>query len=285
MNADLYKQSIDYEKLTQMVYQLLLEQEGVITIQVEHNVTVMGRSGVEHQIDVMWRFKQAGIAHAVLIECKNYGSALTLEKVRNFFAVLHDIGDARGLMVTKIGYQDGARRFAEHYGIGLKILRSPSDADWKGRIRDIHLRMTAKVPVSTPERPISLEFELEEAEHANIQTVVALLTDWLTPERTPNLCWVNAEGIPISERLADWLPQQLSVLDRPEGGPYEQRIPLRDYYLAPDCAADPLRIAAVRVCYWVEIIAMDEIVMHGMEIVEAILKDDCTGEIEFVKRR
>jgi hypothetical protein len=142
MNADLYNDAIEYEKLTQTIYQMVLAEEGIDNIDVEHNVAVKGRSGVEHQIDVLWRFKQAGVNHAVLIECKNYSTALTLEKVRNFFAVLHDIGNAKGLMVTRVGYQSGVVKFAEHYGIDLKLLRKPTAGDWDGRVKDIHVNIT-----------------------------------------------------------------------------------------------------------------------------------------------
>ena len=80
-----------------------MKNEASHNIQVEHNVDVTGRSGVAHQIDVFWRYKHAGVEHTVLIECKNYASNLTLEKVRNLFGVIHDIGNAQGLIVTKTG--------------------------------------------------------------------------------------------------------------------------------------------------------------------------------------
>ncbi|MGM3305305.1 restriction endonuclease [Anabaena sp. WFMT] len=161
MDSELYKQSIQYEKLTQIVYQQILKKEGVNTVEVEHNINLIGRSGVEHQIDILWRFKQAGIEHKVLIECKNYASAISLEKVRNFFAVMHDIGNCVGLMVTKSGYQSGTVQFAKFYGIELKLLNKPNDNDWKGRIKDIETIPTMKFIVNTPEQPIKLELYIE----------------------------------------------------------------------------------------------------------------------------
>lgn len=94
MDTNLYEEAIQYEQLTQSIYQAILQNESSNNIQVEHNVDVIGRSGVAHQIDVLWSFRQAGIEHTVLIECKNYASNLTLEKVRNFFGVIHDIENA-----------------------------------------------------------------------------------------------------------------------------------------------------------------------------------------------
>ena len=161
MNIDLYNEAIQYEQLTQSIYQAILQNEACNNIQVEHNIELTGRSGVAHQIDVLWRFRQAGIEHIVLIECKNYASNLTLEKVRNFFGVLHDIGNAQGIIVTKTGYQSGAAKFANYYGIGLKVLRKPNDNDWKGRIKDIHINIKAKMVASSEDKPLSVQVILK----------------------------------------------------------------------------------------------------------------------------
>jgi hypothetical protein len=85
MDAKEYQAAVEYEKLTQAVYQAILNGEGQ-NVTVEHNVDKLGRSGVAHQVDVYWQFSQAGLDHIVLMECKNYASSITLEKVRNFFA-------------------------------------------------------------------------------------------------------------------------------------------------------------------------------------------------------
>ncbi len=70
--------STDYEKLARKIYEDILMVEGVDNINVQHNVKIKGKSGVEHQIDVFWEYKYAGVTHKVLIECKNY-SSLTLK--------------------------------------------------------------------------------------------------------------------------------------------------------------------------------------------------------------
>ena len=81
MDAATYRKAIEYELLTRAIYESVLHQEGVRNVEVKHNVDLVGRSGVAHQIDVLWEFVQAGITHRVLIECKNYSSNLTLEKL------------------------------------------------------------------------------------------------------------------------------------------------------------------------------------------------------------
>jgi Restriction endonuclease len=127
--------NIEYEKLTQDIYQTLINEEG-LTINVQHNLRIQGKA-TKHQIDVYWEYKIAGVNNKVAIECKNYNRQISLGKVREFHSVLTDIGNINGIMVTKKGYQKGAKDFAEEYGIKLIILREPTDEDWKGRIRTI----------------------------------------------------------------------------------------------------------------------------------------------------
>lgn len=143
MDAEEFQKSVEYEKLTQEIYQGLLSKEpGGGTA--EHNINVRGKSGVEHQIDVLWRFKKAGVDHLVCVECKNYLSNITLEKVRSFFGVLHDIGNCHGIMVTKTGFQSGAAAFANFYGIDLKLVRKPIQQDFEGAIKTVHITQVDK---------------------------------------------------------------------------------------------------------------------------------------------
>ena len=133
-----------YELLVKGVYEAILNQGSAENIEVKHNQKVVGKSGVAHQIDVLWRFRQAGIGHLVLIECKNYGDTVELADVRSFLSVVEDIRGARGVMVTRVGFQSGAADFAKHHGIGLKLLRAPEEQDWDGYIRGVTVFITVK---------------------------------------------------------------------------------------------------------------------------------------------
>ena len=88
-----------------------------------------GRSGQEHQIDVYWEYEIAGSKHKVAIECKNYNQAVPIGRVRDFFGALYDLVDVKGIMVTKVGYQKGAKEYASYYGIDLKELRNPNPGE------------------------------------------------------------------------------------------------------------------------------------------------------------
>ena len=95
----------EYERFTQEIYQQLVNLDVVRTTKVQHDVKLEGRSGQKHQIDVYWEYEIAGNKH--------------------FKGVLDDLNGVNGIMVTKVGYQEGAKKYAQEYGISLKELRTP----------------------------------------------------------------------------------------------------------------------------------------------------------------
>ena len=117
---------IEFEYFTQRVFQRLVNSKVLKPTLVRHNVKLTGKSGCEHQIDVYWEYEKDGVMNRVAIECKNYDSNVSIGKVRDFMSVLQDLGDVRGIMVTSKGYQIGAKKYAEYYGISLKKLRRPN---------------------------------------------------------------------------------------------------------------------------------------------------------------
>lgn len=119
----------EYEKFTQEIYQELVNADAPQRIDVQHNIKLKGRSGQEHQIDVYWEYEITGAKHKVAIECKNYNKTVEIGKVRDFFGTLYDLNDVKGIMVTKKGYQKGAKEYASYYGIDLKELRNPNPGE------------------------------------------------------------------------------------------------------------------------------------------------------------
>lgn len=287
MDATTYAEAIEYELLTQATYNAILAREGVQTVTVEHNVNIKGRSGVEHQIDVFWEFKQAGVTHRVLIECKNYASSLTLEKARNFFGVVHDIGNCVGIMVTKTGYQSGAAAFCRFYGLHMKLLRPPTDKDWEGRIKTITVRMTARVPVSTEQRPIECELFLRpNSDEQGVRLNAAAAANPELVGASPSLRFLGSDGEPCEEELRWWLPRQLPVLDKPDGGPYEQPVELSDHFVRIDLGSGPelVQVIGVKIKYYVQTLDTYEFSTYAEDTVSEILKDFDTGEWEHVNR-
>ena len=119
----------EYEKFTRELCERLALYKGLLSSSVQHNVKLKGKSGFEHQVDVLWEYEKDGEVHRVAIECKNYNQKIPIGRVRDFFGVLYDIGNIKGIMACKEGYQDGAKKFADYYGISLKELRAPKDGE------------------------------------------------------------------------------------------------------------------------------------------------------------
>jgi hypothetical protein len=288
MDADTYAQAVQYEQLTQIIYKELLALEGDLATEVAHNQAVKGKSGVEHQIDVLFRFKKAGVEHATLIECKHYATALTLEKVRNFFAVLHDIGNCRGIMVTKTGYQSGVIEFANFYGIDLKLLRKPIEEDWEGRVKTIQVNLIAKQLVSTAEKPVIANFEIGAADQNQIERIASLKAKnrFSVPNAASIEMYSQSREV-YEETFGWWLPRQLQILEKQPGGPYQEKIFPKNRWLLinpGDSDEELIPIISIDVTYFVEQYDPTEIVVDGAEIVQAVLRDFNTGEIEHFKR-
>jgi hypothetical protein len=127
----------EYEQLVRGIYQALHDADGLVTVDVRHNVKLQGRSGAKHQIDVYWEFEKAGEQHRVAVECKHYRNKVGIGEVRNFFGALTDLGGVKGIFVTTVGHTKGAATFAEEHDITLKEVRAPTPGDWHGRVRDV----------------------------------------------------------------------------------------------------------------------------------------------------
>lgn len=115
----------EFERFAQRIYQKLVNNDVLKPTTVQHNVKLKGKSGCEHQIDVYWEYEIAGNIHRVAIECKNYDSLVPVGKVRDFQGVLSDLIKVNGIIVSKKGFQKGAKLFAAECGISLKELREP----------------------------------------------------------------------------------------------------------------------------------------------------------------
>lgn len=111
--------SEDYELFTQTLQQKIISEQGYQDIQVLHNVTLIGKSGAKHQIDVCWKIEIGGIQQLFCVECKQWKSKVKKDHIASFITKLDDIGNARGLFATTNGYQIGAQRLAKHNGIVL----------------------------------------------------------------------------------------------------------------------------------------------------------------------
>jgi hypothetical protein len=114
---------ISYELLTREIFDLLQNQGSVTTVDVQHNVVLKGKT-TDHQIDVYWEFEFGGIVHPVVVQAKDWGSPAKKAHLLTLKAVLDDLPRRpRGIVVTRFGFQKGAKEFASGNGIDIFQLK------------------------------------------------------------------------------------------------------------------------------------------------------------------
>lgn len=112
------KNGDEYESLIKYLYQVLSEDSG---IEVFSKYKIRGKSGVEHEIDVYYEFEKNEIIHRVIIECKDWNTKITKEKILALKAIIDDIPNSVGIIASKKGLQEGAKKYAEHNEIKIVI--------------------------------------------------------------------------------------------------------------------------------------------------------------------
>ncbi len=143
-----------YEIFTQHIFQKILNQDSVTTIDVQHNVVIKGKTA-KHQIDVYWKFKLNDVVYETIVQAKDWGQKVDQGKLLQFKSVIEDIpGSPKGIFVTRKGYQSGAKTYAEAHGIVLYELREPQGSDFDGKIKEIHIKLHLLTPMIDDVKPI-----------------------------------------------------------------------------------------------------------------------------------
>lgn len=145
-----------YERFVQNLHQALLDFEDIIkqkNIKIERNKKIIDNCGIEREFDLYWEYELAGITYKTIIECKDYKSRVSVEKIDALIGKIRDIPDLKPLFATKVGYQRGAEAKAKNNKIELLIVREQSDEDWKDGqgnsfIRELFINVLIQSPAN-----------------------------------------------------------------------------------------------------------------------------------------
>ena len=129
-----------YEGIVKDIYEKLGEGAGIEIICWGAACKVKGKSGVNHQIDVLASHSDGIHSYKTAIECKYWNNKVPKDAVTKLSEIIEDAHIEKGIVVSKSGFTQDAITFAQYKNIGLVELRKPTDEDWRGRIKDIHLR-------------------------------------------------------------------------------------------------------------------------------------------------
>lgn len=123
----------EYEQFVASIQQALLNAENITTqknIEVEVNKKIVDNCGIERQFDIYWEYEMGGLTYKTVIECKDYSSNVSIEKIDALIGKTRDIPDLKPVFATKKGYQSGAKTKAEQNKIDLLIVREQNESDW-----------------------------------------------------------------------------------------------------------------------------------------------------------
>ena len=144
----------DYELFVARLQKAILNSEEIAkqkNIEIEKNKIILDRNEIEREFDLYWEYELGGFTYKTIIECKDYNSKISIDKIDALIGKLHDFPDLRGVFATKMGYQSGALTKAIENNIDLLIVREQNDSDWTDEngnplIKIVNIRMSAYSP-------------------------------------------------------------------------------------------------------------------------------------------
>jgi len=142
-----------YEEVTEELMRRIGAADRIATLRLERDVLMAGRA-TENQIDVLWEFQEeSGRVVRLLFECRSYRRRINQQALHSWRSVVDDVSDpvieTIGVMVSSIGYQAGAQRVADTYGIVICELRTPNAIDLAGRWRSVRIELRTRMPQVT----------------------------------------------------------------------------------------------------------------------------------------
>lgn len=108
--------ALAYEEFVRLTVEALFHKYSAA---VHGSMLYRGRSGHDHQIDASVDLTLGGLRILILFECKHYKRAVGVEDLLAFAQRLNDIGANKGVVVTTIGFQEGATKIADAHHIAL----------------------------------------------------------------------------------------------------------------------------------------------------------------------
>jgi len=101
---------------------------------VDKNIKLPGsRSKTPREIDILLTTTVFGCAMQLVIECKNWNSKLDVADIGTFIDKLNDVGISKGIMISKLGYSEGAyQRARSEINVQLQVLNFENIPEFYG---------------------------------------------------------------------------------------------------------------------------------------------------------
>ncbi|WFB69104.1 restriction endonuclease [Chryseobacterium sp. WX] len=141
-----------YESITKYIYETLKKEFKVNIEGYGNDCKVKGKSGVQHQIDVLISESNDVHTFRTAVECKYWNKKINKDTVMKLWAIIADSDIEEGIIVSKKGYTNDAQQFASHYNIKLVQLREigSEDHDLQKELEFGILNLCVKSTLSRP---------------------------------------------------------------------------------------------------------------------------------------
>ena len=150
-----------YELFVARLQQAILSSENIAAhekIVVETDKKLIDNCGIERQFDIFWEYQLGGFTYKTVIECKDYDSKVSVDKIDALIGKVQDLPDLRAVFATKKGYQYGAKVKAENNKIDLLIVREQNDSDWTAPEGSVRVRkVCGELIMSSPARILKFD--------------------------------------------------------------------------------------------------------------------------------
>ncbi|MFY9825659.1 MAG: restriction endonuclease [Thermoanaerobaculia bacterium] len=180
-----------FEKLTLGVH--LLRSEGA---QITYDDKIVGkRTNRQRQIDLSVRFKQGYYDYLAVVECKDY--KISIDLVEAFRTKLEDVSADRGIMVSSVGFEAGAKAAAEAYGIEIFTLQGEL-SDWTKRVRETQHDLPMAVGITFDHDPLEdaeslsgfslfaeIKLSFPDGQQSNLANIIRDVCLWAHKEKLP----------------------------------------------------------------------------------------------------
>ncbi|MBS1733429.1 MAG: restriction endonuclease [Bacteroidetes bacterium] len=122
-----------YEAITKYIYETLGQASGVKIDGWGPNCKLIGKSGVQHQIDVLTSHSDGIHSYRTAIECKYWNEKIDKDIIMKVSEVIEDAGIENGIIVAKSGFTQDGVNYAKHKNIRLVELKETDNKDQHGR--------------------------------------------------------------------------------------------------------------------------------------------------------
>ena len=240
----------EYEQFVETLYFAVKTAENLAanlrSLKLAKNMRIRNAYGVKREFDIYWEYELDGDRHKTVIECKNYASRISIDKIDALVGKTNDFEGLTPIFATRAGYQSGAVAAAQFHEIELLIAREQNLSDWTDErgeplIREVRIEINF-VP---PSRIHNFTPELDGSwikENTDIDT-----------SKTFHLSGMNNEMV-IQDQDAgtEYSLRDLAALLRApagkENGTFTKRVVFKDaYFFHPDYGK--LKLLAYRVEY------------------------------------